>query len=280
MSSSIMHRVLALAAAVLSPMPLPGQAMQGPGSIAISPQYHRISLDESGKAYAYQLVNYGAEKVKLEVSSMHWTMNEDNRMVPVGEDSGEVAIDQWMVVNPVQLEIPPGETRVVRFSFFLPEPLPPGEYRSAMVFSQKLPPADTLSSAQGLVLRTRLNLKSAIYATVGEVIRRGELKEAVLTDRELRLRIRNTGTAHVRPRGEFVIRKEAAKGEGEKMAEGEALPPLQQGPLVGKPVLPGQERWISIDHGGLSPGAYILTLAGRLGDRDLEWQRSFELKAR
>ncbi|NBD37529.1 MAG: hypothetical protein GVY10_03050 [Verrucomicrobia bacterium] len=266
MPSSFMHRVLTFAAVALPMLPMPGQAMKSPGSIAISPQYHRISLDESGKAYAYQLVNYGAEKVELEVSSMHWTMNENNRMVPVGEDSEEIAIDQWMVVNPVELEIPPGETRVVRFSFFPPEPLPPGEYRSAMVFSQKLPAADALPSGEGLVLRTRLTLKSAIYATVGEVIRRGELKEVVVTTEELRLRIRNTGTAHVRPRGEFIIRKQRGS-------------PLQQGPLVGKPVLPGQERWISIDHGELSPGTYLLTLAGRLGDRDLEWQSSFELKA-
>lgn len=246
--------------------PLPGGL---PGGVAISPQNHIVALDEGPQTHAYRLQNLGIEPVRLKVRVAGFALAEDFSMRLLERD--EQGLVERTIINPVELEIPPGESRTVRFSI-RPEVMPPeGEYRLAMVFEQlpsEKPDEPPVEGAHGLVLRMRFQILSAIYATVGSPPRRASLLEVALAPEGVRTRIRNEGNAHVRPKGRLILEPLTAAAEA------------VEGSLSGLPVLPGETRWVphALPQGArLSPGRYRLRLEGTLGDAplagvyELEW---------
>lgn len=221
--------------------------------VGISPQLFEVSLDEPLATHAYRLHNLGQRDVRARVRVVHWTLDENGQMVEL--PTSDESIDRWLVVNPLQLDLPAGETRAVRFSFRLARPMPPGEHRAALVFEEV--PGERGDAGGGtLSLSTRFRITSAIYATTGEIVRGGEIESLALSARELSVTARGEGNGHARFTARYQILREGAE---EVLAEGE---------LERVPVLPGLRRPVrtALPEGvELPAGRYRVRIDGQLG---------------
>lgn len=254
------------------------------GQIGISPQNFILDLDQGARTQSYRLHNLGTRPVSVRVELMPFTLDESNTMVALPPEPN--SLDQWLVINPLALEIPPGESRAVRFSIRPAVPLPPGEHRVAVVF-QEVPQATSADPArQGIAMSTLFRIQSAVYATVGPIARQGSLGDVRLGPDGLATEIESLGNGHVRLDGRLQIwRSDAFPGIGSLPAlrVGDAYPVglVFDGPLNPMPVLPGHRRWIS-HHAGdahLPPGRYTVALHGKLGDASISESRSVELRS-
>jgi P pilus assembly chaperone PapD len=242
-----------------------------PGAIAISPQNHFIALDEGPQTHAYRLQNLGNLPIRVRVRVAGFELGEDFSMRLLERDPWGLA--EQTIVNPVELEIPPGESRALRFSIRPRVMPPPGEYRLALVVDQvpeSTSDPEPSEGMHGLVIRMQFRLLSAIYATVGSPVRRGSLLEAALVPEGLRTLIRNEGEAHIRPRGKFLL--EALDGSGRRF----------EGTLSGLPILAGETRWVPhplAEQERLESGRYRLRIEGTLGEASLGGSWDIELRA-
>ncbi len=246
-----------------SAAPVDGPAATVPArtQIGISPQLFEVSLGQTRATHAYRLHNLGQRDVRVRVRAIHWTLDEEGAMVelPTSDDS----IDRWLVVNPLQLDLPAGSSRAVRFSIRPAHPLPTGEYRAALVFEEV--PAERSDAASGTIsFSTRIRITSAIYASTGEIKRGGEIESLTLSARELLILARGEGSGHARFNARYAISRD---GDERVLAEGE---------VAQVPVLPGLRRPVRTnlpDGVKLTGGRYRVRIDGQLGTSPVQWER-------
>lgn len=252
------------------------------GQVGISPQNFIVDLDSPGKVHAYRLMNMGQSPVRIDVSLMSFELNEDNQVVPTVPT--ETSLENWIIVNPLALTIPPGGSQVVRFSVRPAIELPAGEHRAAMIF-QQLPTTtqeELASSGEAsMMFKSLFRLQSAIYATVGHIERTGYHYDVRLSADSLWLQVENSGNGHIRLSGDWALwpasHYNAALGSqwlnwltlthSQRQANPLASPPERHGELSANPVMPNAKRWLRIPiPGGVLPGRYHLELTGQLSD--------------
>ncbi|RUR31952.1 hypothetical protein ELY33_06990 [Vreelandella andesensis] len=257
------------------------------GQVGISPQNFIVDLDNPGKVHAYRLMNMGQSPIRIEVDLMSFELDEDNQVVPIVPT--ETSLENWIIVNPLELTIPPGDSQVVRFSIRPAIALPEGEHRTAMIFQQlptteeELPIAS--SSDASMVFKSLFRLQTAIYATVGHVERTGHYHDVRLSGNSLWIQVENTGNGHVRLSGDWALwpasQYSATQGNqwldwleltnSDRQANPLTPPPARHGQLSANPVMPNAKRWLRIPIGeSLQPGRYHLELKGQLSDSPIQ----------
>ena len=227
----------------------------------------------------------------MKVSVVSWDFDDrgEIRILP----STDTSIDQWVVVNPVEFTIPPGESQAVRFSIRPAVALADGEHRTMLVFDELLQAQDApTANAAGAqtALRARFQFRSAIYLQAGTVSRRAEITSASADATTLSVQATARGSANTRLDGQFMIWTAAAFPGLDHVAllgnladAKTARPPglLTAGRLPGQPVLPGSSRRFEISHGAtLAKGRYVAVLLGHLGDDALSRQIAFDVPGR
>ena len=260
---------------------LVGPAQAQPPKVGVSPPMFQVEISDRPKTHSFRLFNYDDDPVSAELTVHNWELDEEGqtRILPPTEDS----LDQWIVINPVRLVIPPNGSQVVRFSIRPRKQPTPGEHR-AMIFVTSQP-----AEEKKLSIRFNLRLGMAVYGTVGEVTRRGTLHGVETSADELRFDVSGQGTAHSRLAGQFAIwpaeefpgdeATEAIEGLGEEGTEVPA-PILRAGPLPNRPVLPDGRRYIRLPFAEpLAPGEYVLDLHGTLGETPIDRSFSFSIVA-
>jgi len=272
---------------LLLTLPAAAQSNRLSGQIALSPQNFIIDLDKGMRVHAYRLINQGSLPVRIAVDLQSFELDEANQIVAVAPD--ETSLENWIVVNPLEIEIPPGESRVVRFSIRPAIPLPPGEHRTLMVFEQ-IPDPTAMQTRpddeQGtLTFMTQFRIQSAIYATVGPIERSGRVEDIRLEADSLWLQVKATGNGHVRLSGDFAVWPDTAEGRtaaaawrahlsqppAEREAPDDPATGLRHGRLAAVPVMPGTKRWLRLPLTGepLAPGRYRVELVGKIGDQPI-----------
>ena len=138
----------------------------------------------------------------------------------------------WLIVNPMEAELAPGEHQLVRYTLRVPAGTAPGSYYCAAGFTA-LPSAEQLRQTG---LRATVRVVAVFYAVVGERKAEGEIsglrleRAAGPEERWVAvLTIRNSGGWHFRPQGEVQI-----QGEGGKVLETLQVPSF--------PVLPRRQQ--------------------------------------
>lgn len=243
------------------------QAVAAASQIGISPSLFEISLDEPAATHAYRLHNLGGRDTRVRVRVAGWTTDENNEVVLL--PPSEHSLDQWVVINPVELDLPVNDSRAVRFSVRPAVPLPPGEHRAMVIFEEEPPPRDP-AGAGTMSLAARFRISSAIYATTGAIERRGTIEALALAPDRLVATIASTGNAHVRPRGRARIR-----GLDDRSVDIDIE-------LSKSPVLQGTTRRIATalpDGTRLKPGRYEVSVDGRLGDGDIALRQTLTVAA-
>lgn len=252
-------------------------------NMAISPMRFEFPLDARPVTRSLKVINQGSEPIGIRVKVGHWDLDEQNRLREIAPT--EQSLDQWIIVRPLKLTTPPGKSRTLRFAvrpFTRPKP---GEHR-AMIFLEQT--GAYQKNAQGIAMRFRFGV--AVYAHVGQTIRKGDVKAVVAEGRGFGVDIKSVGTANVRMNGKFGIWP-ANKFPGEESAR-QALAAVSgkekkiarprgaaiAGLLPSTPVLPGYRRQINVPLAEeLKPGKYRLVLAGKLGTSKLARSHLFQV---
>lgn len=235
-------------------------AMPEPAQIGISPQLFELTQDDLSATHAYRLHNLGRHDTRVRIRVSNFGTNDDNHVVLL--PPSESSLDRWLVINPLTVDLPAGETRAVRFSIRPPRPLTSGEHRVAVIFEED-PIERELEAEDGMMaLRARFRITSAVYASVGAVERSGRIEHLGLSEDQLRLTISATGNGHVRVSGRY--RVEPLVADGVDAIEGD---------LPRTPVLPGDTRTLIVALPNVPPGRYQVLLDGKLGDQRLAYRQ-------
>jgi fimbrial chaperone protein len=279
-----MLRRFAVPVALLAWLPGLLLAQGAPGQIGVSPPVQIVALDGPAQTHATRLHNMGQAPVRVRVGAASWTLDADGRQVEL--PPAPESLEQWLVVNPTELDIPPGETRAVRFAFRPALPVAPGEHRVALIFEQIDHPEETPpGEGTGMVFRTRFRISSAIYATVGAIERRGRIEAVGLAPDALTVTLASEGNGHARLAGRYALAPAAAfaSAEAARALLGETpAGALAQGELSAVPVLPGTSRTVAqpLGEARLAPGRYWVALSGSLGETPVARVALVELPAR
>lgn len=249
--------------------------------VGISPRTLDVVLDEDGRSHSIRLFNLSEKPFKVAVSVDHWTLNENNEVEII--PSTPTSLDQWMIVNPLNFEIPPGESQAIRIGFRPQTELAEGEYRAMLYFEQQLPPDDKPDVKQ---IRSRFRIGAAVYAHVGAVDAVAQIEQVSVQGKQVAVDIVNTGNTHVRLDGQWSIWPadiypgaevtHQIVGLGRDAAQ---IPEgvVSAGFLPRNPVLPGHQRRIVFELEDLPPQAQslVLDMDAQFADKALDRAESF-----
>jgi hypothetical protein len=113
---------------------------QGMGGLSVSPT--RIVLEGRQRSDDILLTNHSSDIVTYRISFKNMRMNEDGTYEDIeSAEYGEAFADKLIRFSPRQVTLAPRSSQTVRLLLRKPADLPPGEYRSHMLF-QAIPPAD------------------------------------------------------------------------------------------------------------------------------------------
>jgi len=262
-------------AAVLVGIGLAGTAVAQTASIGVSPLRIEVALGVRPVAEAIQVMNLGTAPIELSVSVSNWILDEANQVQAIAPT--EQSLDQWIVISPLRLTLPPGRLQTIRFTVRPKVKPQEGEHR-AMIFFDEVPAAEP--PVQGTRVVGRVGV--AVYAHVGEATRRAVLNclEVVTAKRAAAavFDISSEGSAHARMSGRYVV---WPAGRFPGLSATAPPPPVGGNSLVPEgaveaaelpptPVLPGFRRRIVMRLAReFEPGDYVLDIQGQLGDQPL-----------
>ena len=255
------------------------QASAPPAQIAVSPSKFELELGSRPATESITVMNLGDQNVDIEVSVANWDLDDQSRVRIVEPD--EQSLDQWMIVNPLRFSIPARGSQTVRFSI-RPRVAPrPGEHRAMIYFNQVLPPVEHQA------VRIKFSFGVAVYATVGDVSRVGELHDVSLVPGTnpvvVRLDVSSAGSAHVRLSGRYAIYAADAYSGAQAASGGRAedqggSSTVASGLLPSRPVLPSTRRQLLIQtERRLPAGAFVLDLSGDLSGRPVHVALPFRI---
>lgn len=245
------------------------------GEFGVSPMLFEIELSDRPQTKALQVFNFSNEEMEFKVSVATWDLDEKCR-VRILEPT-EQSLDQWILINPLQLKVAPKGKATVRFSIRPRVQPTPGEHR-AMIYLTEMGSHDYGN------IQVQGQFGVAVYGYVGAVRRKGQL-HGVTVDTQTnpvtaQLDISSLGTAHIRLKSQFAIWSAATFPGIDKTAtipglgKADTVYPegvLEVGELPTTPILPGTRRTLTLKTGReLPPGDYVLDINGELNGETLD----------
>ncbi|HEU5481189.1 MAG TPA: fimbria/pilus periplasmic chaperone [Candidatus Tumulicola sp.] len=156
------------------------------GEFTINPL--RVSLDRATRSGEITVRNDDTVPLRMQLEAMTWRQDGD------GRDQYEPTDE--LIFFPRAMEIPPGESRVVRVGVRAAPVTREDAYR---LFIEELPPpADHQSASQGTSLRIFLRVGVAVFVAPAQPKRTGEIARLDLRAGTVEWSVVNTGNAHFR----------------------------------------------------------------------------------
>lgn len=172
----------------------------------------------------------------------------------------EYSCRNWLTVNPMETEIEPGATAMIRYTVKVPQGVAERGYHCAAGFTT-LPPLDMIN---GNSLKTAVRVVSAFYVTVGTPEITGGLKDVTLErvgDKGWRavVLMGNPGQIQYRPTGDLEIIDQNGKV-------------VEKHSMNGIPVLPNRDQRfiIPVDSPMLGGGYYTLRARVDIGTHEIQ----------
>ena len=106
--------------------------------IGISPIIQETRLDEPEQVMAFRLTSFDDRTRQVKVTVANWTLDEQGeiRELPTDENS----LDRWLIVSPLEFELPGKSTQTIRVAIRPAVELAPGEHRAMVYFNEVLAP--------------------------------------------------------------------------------------------------------------------------------------------
>lgn len=278
-------RRAAIAFLALSSIAFANTALGQPSArMGISPDRYHIEFDErGGEMQSLVIQNLSDEPLHLRFSVSNWTLDDNNQIV--GAPPTESSLDQWIVINPMNITVPPGTPQTVRWAV-MPRLKPiDGEYRAIIFVEEDLPAKET---QDGTAVQMKMRYGMPIYAQVGEVVENGALHEvrADVTGQQVFLELDNNGNKHARvsgnygvwPAADFPGSEEALKQLRNFDADAEPESGLIIANLPGSVVLPGERRAAPVSIPVAETGDYVIQFNASFAN--IEITESLQFKRR
>jgi len=235
--------------------------------MGISPNRYQISFDERGtQTQSLMVQNLTNEPMTVRLSVGTWELDENNRLLEI--PPSENSLDRSIVVNPLQITVPPGSPQTFRWTI-IPRLKPvDGEHRAIIYIEELLPEVN--ESNEGARVRMKMRYGLPIYAHVGERVLSAELN-AVNVDRDnnrVFLDITNTGNTHGRMGGSYGVwpvaqfpGTEEALRQIRRAVNRDTQPEnFLLGSMPGTVILPENRRSLPLDIVVGQPGDYVVQL--------------------
>ena len=153
------------------------------GEFVINPL--RVGLDRGNRAAEVSIRNDDRAPLRMQVEAMSW------RQDAAGKDRYEPA--DGLVYFPRVLEIPPGETRIVRVGVRAAPVTSEETYR---LFIEQLPPASPEPPPAGATLRVLLRVGVPVFVAPAQAVRKGEVTRLEMTGGRVEWSVANPGNVH------------------------------------------------------------------------------------
>jgi fimbrial chaperone protein len=178
----VLSRLACLALATLATWPAALLA----GEFTINPL--RVSLDRTTKASEVSVRNDDIVPLRMQVEPMTWRQDAQ------GKDQYEAS--DSLLSFPRAMEIPPGESRIVRLGV---RAAPVTREEAYRLFIEELPPPPGKDApAQGTSLRIFLRVGVAVFVAPAQPKRTGEITRLDFSGGVAEWTVANTGNAHFR----------------------------------------------------------------------------------
>jgi fimbrial chaperone protein len=155
------------------------------GEFTINPL--RVNLDRGTRSSEITVRNDDTAPLRMQLEAMSWRQDAD------GKDQFAPAED--LLFFPRTMEIPPGESRIVRVGIRAAPVTREDAYR---LFIEELPPAASESAPQGASLRIFLRVGVAVFVAPAQAKPAAEITRLDLNAGVAEWSVENTGNAHFR----------------------------------------------------------------------------------
>ena len=153
------------------------------GEFTINPL--RVNLDRATRSSEITVRNDDTAPLRMQLEAMSWRQDAE------GKDQYAPAED--LLFFPRAMEIPPGESRIVRVGVRAAPVMREDAYR---LFMEELPPAAPDTAPQGTSLRIFLRVGVAVFVSPAQAKPAAEIKKLDLNVGVAEWSVANTGNAH------------------------------------------------------------------------------------
>ena len=137
----------------------------------------RLVFEGGERSGEFVLVNQGGEIERYRITLIDRRMNEQGRVVPVGElCPDERSARSLLRFSPRQVELRPREPQTIRILVRKPGDLEPGEYRAHLQIQQVPPPPPPRAAPGDGPPRLGVRIQPIFGVTVPVIVRHGKLQ--------------------------------------------------------------------------------------------------------
>lgn len=156
---------------------------------------NRVVLEGTQRTAQLELINRSTTKSVYRLKLVRRRMTDLGEFVAADDPiPGELFADDLVRYSPRQVELEPGASQTIRLMVRKPAGLPPGEYRSHLLF-EKVPDAADMSDAdrsENSGSQVDIKLTALVSVTIPVIVRHGDI-DATVALQDLKLEASPTG---------------------------------------------------------------------------------------
>ena len=194
-------------------------------------------------------LNRDQVKTRFTAHMQDWWKSEDGNQSFYAEPGTLTrSCGQWVTLNPVEVDVLPGETMITRLTVKVPSELGPGGYWCVLTVDE-LP--DPLAVSEGVGIRFMASVSVGVFVYVGDQHRAAEITAVDVLNDSAVVKLRNDGNTPLGIEGRFEFIRPGATAPA-------AVVTLVRGTLLTQPILTGLFSVKLPDAALLPSGRYVV----------------------
>jgi hypothetical protein len=188
-------------------------------------------------------------KTRFTAHMQDWWRSEDGTQSNYDEPGTLTrSCGRWVALNPVEVEVMPGQTLTTRLTVSVPSELTPGGYWCVLTVDEV---PDPLAVSEGVGVRFLASVSIGVFVYVGEQQRAAEITAVEILNNSAVVKLRNDGNTPLAIEGRFEFIKPGA-------TEPTAVVTLARSLLLTQPILTGAFSAQLPDPASLPSGRYLV----------------------
>ena len=189
------------------------------------------------------------QKTRFHSHMQDWWRSEDGKQ-SFYKDPGTLArsCGTWVTLNPVETDVLPGATMIVRLTVSVPADAQPGGFWCVLTVDQL---SDPLAATEGVGVNFLASVSTGLFVYVGDLERAAEITAVEIVNESAVVTVRNDGNTPLAIEGRFEFLKPGATAPT-------AVINLARNTLLTEPILTGAFSAALPDAATLPSGRYLV----------------------